>query len=148
MRIIAVTSREDLEKCFAIRMKVFVEEQQVPPELELDEFDESPQACSHILLLDGDEPVATGRWREYGEKPGTAKLQRIAVMKDHRKGGWGSLIIRALEESARQAGMTQAALDGQCQAEGFYQKLGYRTLPGEPFLDAGILHVHMEKDLA
>lgn len=143
MKIIPVTTRDQLEQCFAIRIKVFVEEQQVPADLEMDEYDESPEACSHILLTDGDKPVATGRWKVYEE--GAAKLQRIAVLKEYRQGGVGRLLVQALEEDARQKGMKSVLLDGQCSAEGFYRKLGYVTEPGEPFLDAGILHVRMTK---
>ena len=145
MTIIPVTTRQELDACLAIRMKVFVDEQQVPAEEELDEFDVSPQACHHELLSDGDKPVATGRWKVYED--GTAKLQRVAVLKEYRGGGTGRILMEALEDSARQAGMKRTILDGQCQAEGFYNKLGYYTVSTEPFLDAGILHVRMQKEL-
>ncbi|MNC48586.1 putative N-acetyltransferase YjcF [compost metagenome] len=126
-------------------MEVFVREQQVPVEEEVDEYDVSPEVCHHLLLADGDKPVATGRWKVYEE--GTAKLQRVAVLKEYRGGGTGRLLMEALEDSARQAGMKRTILDGQCHAEGFYNKLGYQTVSTEPFLDAGILHVRMQKDL-
>lgn len=145
MNVIRVKTQEELEACFGIRVQVFVEEQQVPLDLEMDEYDVSPEACRHILVLDGDKPVATGRWKEYC--PGIAKLQRIAVLRDYRSKGLGKLLVQALEEQAREAGMTSTLLDGQCTAEGFYHRLGYRTEPGEPFLDAGILHVRMTKPL-
>jgi predicted GNAT family N-acyltransferase len=145
MNIISVTTREQLEECFDIRIKVFVEEQRVPRDLEMDEYDDSPEACRHILLKDGDKPVATGRWKVYEE--GTAKLQRIAVLEEYRNKGIGKKLVLALEEDARNAGRGMVMLDGQCTAEGFYQSLGYSTEPGEPFLDAGILHVRMTKKL-
>lgn len=145
MKIISVTTRDELEACLSIRIKVFVEEQQVPADLEVDEFDASPEASNHILLMDNGKPIATGRWRVY--KEGVAKLQRVAVLQEHRTGGWGKKLILALEDSARQAGMKSTVLDGQCYAEGFYQKLGYHTVSDEPFLDAGILHVRMVKEL-
>ncbi|WP_438446667.1 GNAT family N-acetyltransferase [Gorillibacterium sp. sgz5001074] len=142
---IRVTTQEELEACFGIRIKVFVEEQQVPEDLEMDEYDVSPEACHHILLLDGDKPAATGRWKEY--RPGVAKLQRIAVLKEYRSKGIGRILVQALEDDARACGMASTLLDGQCTAEGFYHRLGYRTEPGEPFQDAGILHVRMTKEL-
>jgi predicted GNAT family N-acyltransferase len=145
MNVISVTTREELDACLAIRIKVFVEEQKVPADEELDDYDASPEACHHLLLSEGDKPIATGRWKVYEE--GVAKLQRIAVLQEHRSGGIGKLLVQALEDSARQAGMKYSKLDGQCHAEGFYQKLGYHTVPGEPFLDAGILHVSMVKEL-
>lgn len=145
MTIIEVTTRQQLDACKAVRLNVFVDEQQVPVEEEMDEYDASPQACHHLLLTDGDKPAATGRWRVYED--GTAKLQRIAVLKEYRGGGTGRQLMEALENSARQAGMKRTILDGQCQAEGFYNKLGYVTVSTEPFLDAGILHVRMQKEL-
>ncbi|RAV05444.1 GNAT family N-acetyltransferase [Paenibacillus sp. YN15] len=145
MIIIPVATRQELDACLAIRMEVFVNEQQVPFEEELDEYDVSPEACHHVLMTDGDKPVATGRWKVYED--GTAKLQRIAVLKEYRGGGTGRLLMEALEDSARQAGMKRAILDGQCHAEGFYKKQGYQTISTEPFLDAGILHVRMVKEL-
>lgn len=145
MNIIHVTAQEELESCFAIRIKVFVDEQNVPAEEELDEYDTSPEACRHLLLMDGDKPVATGRWKVY--EPGVAKLQRIAVLKEYRSGGVGRLMVHGLEIDAREQGMDSAVLDGQLYAEGFYRKLGYTTISEEPFLDAGILHVRMVKKL-
>lgn len=140
-----VTTQEQLEECFNIRVTVFVKEQNVPREEELDEYDESPKACRHFLVRDGSRPVGTSRWKVYEE--GVAKLQRIAVMKDYRSKGIGRLLVIAMEEDAKQQGMHTAILDGQCTAEGFYHRLGYKTESTEPFLDAGILHVRMSKEL-
>lgn len=140
-----VATRDQLEECFGIRMKVFVEEQKVPQDVELDEYDESPAACRHILVRDGERPVATGRWKVMEE--GTAKLQRIAVLREYRSQGVGRLLVQALEADAKRCGMRAAVLDGQCAAERFYHRLGYRIESPEPFLDAGIWHVRMRKEL-
>lgn len=140
-----VTTKEQLEACFGIRMKVFVMEQKVPRDIELDEYDESPQACRHFLIRDGAKPVATGRWKVLEE--GTAKLQRIAVLAEYRSQGAGRMVVETMEKDAKGQGMTAVVLDGQCTAEGFYRRLGYRTESTEPFLDAGILHVRMKKEL-
>lgn len=147
MKVVVATTHEQLQQCLAIREEVFVREQQVPIELEWDQYDEAPDRCRHILVLDGDKAVATGRWRPYESGSSTAKLQRIAVRKDYRSSGVGRLLVGALEEDARLAGMTKAVLDGQVRVEGFYRKLGYVTVSKEPFLDAGIWHVRMEKPL-
>ncbi|MGF7033121.1 putative GNAT family N-acyltransferase [Paenibacillus mucilaginosus] len=142
---IPVETTEQLEECFGIRRRVFVEEQQVPEEEEIDEFDASPAACRHWLLRDGEEPVGTGRWRMYDGE--TAKLQRIAVLDSRRGQGLGRTIIEAMEQDVREAGVPAVILDGQVQAEAFYRKLGYETISKEPFLDAGIWHVRMRKEL-
>jgi predicted GNAT family N-acyltransferase len=145
MEIIRVTGKHELEQCFIIRKKVFVEEQKVPQDLELDEKDESPEACHHLLLLENGRPVATGRWYKY--KPQTAKLQRVAVLQAHRGQGLGKQMILAMEQHAKEHGCTASMLDGQCHAEEFYLKLGYIITSAEPFYDAGILHHKMEKPL-
>jgi predicted GNAT family N-acyltransferase len=145
LEIISVITEEQLGQALNIRKEVFVREQQVPADLEIDEYDTTPQACHHMLALDGGDPIATGRWRFYEED--TAKLQRVAVRKDYRGTGAGKAIILALEAQAKAEGALYTILDGQCQAEGFYRKLGYETISTEPFYDAGILHVRMRKRL-
>jgi predicted GNAT family N-acyltransferase len=143
MEIISVRTDAQLNQCFKIRKKVFVEEQGVPADLEIDEFDISPEACSHTLLLIDGIPAGTGRWREY--EPKTAKLQRLAVLPEYRGRGVGKRLIAVLEQQAREAGNAYCILDGQCQAEAFYHKLGYVTISQQPFEDAGIMHVRMRK---
>ncbi|MGG1514816.1 GNAT family N-acetyltransferase [Paenibacillus oryzisoli] len=145
MDTIRVTTREHLEQCFAVRMDVFVREQQVPEHLEMDEKDASPEACHHFLILNGQEPVAASRWYEY--QPHMAKLQRVAVLKAYRGRSLGKQLILAMEQQAKELGCTSSILDAQCQAEGFYAQLGYQVISEEPFYDAGILHVRMKKVL-
>ncbi|MGG1600895.1 GNAT family N-acetyltransferase [Paenibacillus naphthalenovorans] len=145
LNIIPVHTEEQLNDCFSVRMNVFVKEQQVPPDLEMDEFDVSWSACRHFLAADGEKPVGTARWRMYDSR--TAKLQRIAVLAPYRGRGIGRLLIQAMEEDIRSQGVPAVILDAQTQAEPFYRKLGYETISPEPFLDAGIWHVRMRKQL-
>ncbi|RED60243.1 GNAT family N-acetyltransferase [Cohnella lupini] len=145
MKIVRVESIEQLNQAFDIRVEVFVNEQGVPRELEMDEYDASPDACHHFLVLDGELPVATGRFKEY--EPGVAKMQRIAVMKSLRGSGVGKYLVLGMEKAAKELGFKTSLLDAQCSAEAFYLRLGYRTISEEPFLDADILHVRMVKPL-
>lgn len=145
LTIIPVHTEEQLKGCFSVRINVFVEEQQVPPDLEMDEFDDSWTACRHFLATDGPKPIGAARWRRYDEQ--TAKLQRIAVLATYRGRGIGRLLIQAMENDIRAAGVPVVILDAQTQAESFYRKLGYETISSEPFLDAGIWHVRMRKKL-
>ncbi|MFN0221286.1 MULTISPECIES: GNAT family N-acetyltransferase [Paenibacillus] len=145
MKVMPVETVEQLRECLEVRTAVFVEEQKVPAEEEIDEFDDSPASCRHWLVRDGEEAVGTGRWRMYDED--TAKLQRIAVLDSRRGLGLGRLLIQAMEQDVREAGVPAVILDGQVQAEAFYRKLGYTTISQEPFLDAGIWHVRMRKVL-
>ncbi|OKP80085.1 GCN5 family acetyltransferase [Paenibacillus helianthi] len=143
--IVHVTTDEQLQMGLDIRKKVFVEEQKVPVEEELDEYDVVGDNAHHMLLVDEGIPVATGRLIYY--KAGAAKMQRIAVHKAYRSKGYGRVLLLALEELAREIGLEASILDAQCHAEEFYKKLGYKVISQEPFYDAGILHVRMEKAL-
>lgn len=140
-----VQTEEELQQAFAIRKEVFVEEQNVPVEEEIDEFDVSPAACRHFVAYEEGKPVGAARWREY--EPGTAKLQRIAVVRTSRGQGIGKLLVRAMERDAAALGYSRSLLDAQVTAEPFYRKLGYRTVSEETFLDAGIPHVRMVREL-
>ncbi|WP_062239375.1 GNAT family N-acetyltransferase [Fictibacillus sp. FJAT-27399] len=135
-----VKTDEEREDAIKIRKKVFVEEQGVPLE---DEFDQHEDAAEHILVMDGDHPVGTGRWRIVD---GMAKFERICVLPSHRKFGVGKIIISTLEECAREKGLTAAKLHGQTQAEPFYEKLGYKSASGV-FIEDGIPHIIMKKNL-
>ncbi|MFC7439629.1 GNAT family N-acetyltransferase [Laceyella putida] len=136
-----VTEKHELDAAFQIRKTVFVEEQGVPLE---DEIDEHEEQAEHILVYADNQPVGTGRLRIVN---GVAKLERICILPSHRKHGLGKVIIRSLEEIAQAEGVSQAKLHAQTHAEGFYQKLGYATA-SPVFMEDGIPHVLMVKDLA
>ncbi|MFC4597901.1 GNAT family N-acetyltransferase [Cohnella hongkongensis] len=142
---IRVETMEQLKEAFAVRMEVFVKEQGVPADVELDEYDDSPDACRHYIVRSGGDTIAAGRYRTY--EPGVAKMQRIAVRKRHRGKGVGAFLLKAMEEEAGREGYRASILDAQCSAEAFYLKQGYATVSKEPFLDAGIPHVRMSKRL-
>lgn len=143
--VINVQTEEQLEQCLEIRKEVFVQEQQVPLELEIDEYDTLGPDVHHVLVDMGEDYAATGRLIYYADN--SAKMQRIAVRKAYRSHGIGKVLLIALEELARELGLTKSVLDAQCQAEAFYRKLGYETISTEPFDDAGIPHVRMVKSL-
>ncbi|WP_010649965.1 GNAT family N-acetyltransferase [Oceanobacillus massiliensis] len=140
MEIKIVETREELEHVYKIRMNVFVNEQNVPPEEELDEHDAT---ATHFIAYDNGLPVAASRLRfveEYG------KLERICVAKEHRGKSIGKQVILEMEKVIRDKDYKKAKLNAQTHAENFYKKLGYETISGE-FLDAGIPHVTMVKQM-
>jgi len=145
MKLIRIDTEETLRQAFEIRFEVFVDEQGVPREEEMDQYDASPAAARHLLLEIDGVPAATGRFIEY--KPDTAKMQRIAVRQAYRGRGVGRELMLALESWAKEEGYTRSLLDAQCQAEPFYRSLGYAAVSPETFLDAGIPHVRMAKPL-
>ena|SRR5688572_5045645 len=119
-----------------IRIEVFVEEQGVPEELELDERD---IACTHVLAVDADgEAVGTGRIDLDG------KIGRVAVRAAARGTGVGRAMMDVLHRLARERGLTEVWCHAQISAAPFYERLGYARL-GERFFEAGIEHVEMRR---
>ncbi|MES9739950.1 GNAT family N-acetyltransferase [Peribacillus frigoritolerans] len=138
-----MTTENDLKIAFHIRKEVFVEEQGFPLEFEFDEFDTLNALSEHILVYYNEKPVGTGRLRVVD---GLGKLERICILEPYRKFGLGKIILKMLEEIAKEQGITQVKLHGQTQAEGFYKKLGYRT-SSDVFMEDGGPHLLMIKEL-
>ena len=138
--ISVVQTPDDFEACCDIRKTVFVEEQAVPLELEMDEYDET---ATHFLLRDGDTPLATARLLD---KHGLAKIGRVAVLQEARGRGLGLLLMRAVLDEARRQGFTESVLDSQTYAIPFYERLGF-VAEGAEFDDAGIPHYLMRRRL-
>ena len=134
---------EDVATCLRLRWTVFVEEQGVPPSLEVDEHDSATETVHALALLDG---VPAGAGRFVPEGPGRVKIGRMAVIDDARGRGLGEALLAFLEEQALRQGATAATLSAQVHARGFYEKHGYAA-QGEVFDDAGIPHVRMDKTL-
>ena len=128
------------EEAKNIRITVFVDEQGF--ENELDEIDNT---AIHALLYKDGQAVATARM--YEKDNGKAfYLGRIAVLKEFRGLNLGFEIVNALIEKARSLGAEKCEISAQCQAMGFYQKLGFKE-EGETYLDEHCPHIHMEKIL-
>ncbi len=140
LEIKRVGSPEEFERAYAIRLEVFVKEQHVPLEEELDDYDK--EALHLIVFIDGN-PAGCGRVYLRND---TAKLGRIAVRKEYRKSGVGRALCEALIDVATEMGAKTLLLDAQTQALGFYQKLGFKE-EGDIFLDAGIDHLRMRREI-
>lgn len=127
----------DLPAVFALRHAVFVVGQGVPEELERDELD---AVSDHAVALVGGEVVGTGRLLP------TGVVGRMAVAPSARRRGVGAAVLACLEERARERGYAAVELHAQLQAQDFYDKAGYSPY-GEVYLEAGIEHVSMRKEL-
>lgn len=123
-----------------IRQTVFVEEQGFN-----EEFDTIDNTALHAVAFDKENPVATGRIFP-SEQDGTYLLGRLAVMKDYRKSGVGSEMLKFLENEAVKLGAGKIELHAQFRAKGFYEKNGY-TAEGDIFLDESEPHITMTKAL-
>lgn len=120
-----------------IRFTVFVEEQGVPREIELDEHDPH---CVHAVVFDGDRAVGTGRLLPDGH------VGRMAVLKDWRRRGVGALMLKALVERAKARGHTEVVLAAQVGAVSFYRAHGF-VAEGDVYMEAGIPHQNMRRRL-
>jgi len=118
---------------YPIRLTVFVNEQQVPEELELDDDD---QTAWHAVMFKDGQAIATGRLLKNG------KIGRLAVLKEYRGLGLGSELLKTLVSYGRQEGITQFFLHAQTSAVGFYERHSFKAT-GLPFEEAGIDHIKM-----
>ncbi|MGE7781367.1 GNAT family N-acetyltransferase [Peribacillus sp. NPDC097264] len=137
-----VENEQERGYAYTIRKKVFVEEQHVPLEEEIDQYEED--STHFVLYNDEDQPIGAGRFRIID---GIGKVQRICVLSDSRKTGAGAMIMNAIEEFAVSHDVTQLKLDAQLHAIPFYSKLGYEII-SEEFMDAGIPHKTMKKKIS
>lgn len=121
-----------------IRKQVFIIEQQVPPELELDEFDMS---ATHFLAYTKDkQAVGTARFLHSGNN--TGHIGRMAVLKAYRGQGCGLALLQACIQYAKVQSFNAVILHAQNHAISFYQQAGF-NIRGEEFMDAGIPHHEM-----
>lgn len=130
----------DLAAAYAVRHRVFVLEQRVPPELERDADDE---LAEHAVGLLDNVIVAAGRLLRRGQ---VGLVGRMAVLPAGRGAGVGAAVLRLLEERARNWGLSTVELHAQLAARAFYERAGYRAY-GEEYEEAGIAHVSMRKPL-
>ncbi len=132
---------QDIPAIYALRFEVFVDEQHVPPEEELDALDAT--ACHYVAEENG-EIIGCARLLVEGDSPHThAHIGRLAVRKSCRGRGIGAAICRYIIRECCARGCEMIWLNAQTQALGFYKKLGFNAM-GEIFLDAGIQHKRME----
>ncbi|MCM2251269.1 MAG: YbgC/FadM family acyl-CoA thioesterase [Ramlibacter sp.] len=126
-----------------IRSEVFLEEQRIPAEMEWDEAD---AAALHAVAFNRmGQPLATGRLLQ--ERPGVARIGRVAVHRVLRGSGVGRQLVQALLSAAAARADREAVLNAQRSAEAFYRGLGF-VPRGEPFDEAGIAHIEMIRPLA
>lgn len=138
-----IVSREELKTAFSIRLRVFVREQGVPKEIELDEDDKK---ATHFLADVHGKAVGTAR---LVVQRGQAKIGRMAVLKSYRGRGVGKELLTRAVGLARKNGAKVIFLHAQVPVIGFYEKMGFHCV-GRVFVEAGIPHrkmvlIHEEK---
>ena len=128
------------EEAKQIRNEVFIEEQGFQIE-----FDDIDGKSEHIVLFDGERPVATCRFFPMDED-GCYAIGRVAVVRDMRGRHLGNEAMQAAEECIRRRGGRKIHLSGQLRVAEFYEKLGY-TRHGDVYPDEGCPHIALEKEL-
>ncbi len=140
MKVKIVENQKELEDAFSVRRTVFIGEQNVPEEEEIDQYEDE---AAHFVLYHDGTPIGAGRFRLVD---GYGKVERICVLKEARKTGAGKQIMNEIEEYARENGIHKLKLNAQTHAIPFYAGLGYEVV-SEEFMDAGIPHKTMIKHL-
>ena len=139
-------TKEELNLGFALRIKVFVEEQKVPIELELDEKDNSENTV-HIGFFDNNKLIGVARLIDLDKD--VIHIGRVVIDKEYRGQGIGRELIIGCENIAQQILKRKIIIElsAQIQVENFYKSLGYNRVNNKIYLDAGIEHVDMRKEI-
>ncbi|WP_062351946.1 GNAT family N-acetyltransferase [Bacillus kwashiorkori] len=137
MEAAIVTTEKQQQDAFLIRKIVFIDEQQVPPEEEIDQFEKE---ATHFVLYDGARPIGAGRFRSVD---GVGKIERVCILKEYRGNGAGKLLMEKMIQYAQEVNFSKVKLNSQTHAIPFYEKLGFIVV-SEEFMDAGIPHKTME----
>lgn len=136
VRVRRIVTERELTKAFAIRLRVFVREQHVPAEIELDRDD---RRAIHFLATSTGRAIGTARIVMHG---GNAKIGRMAVLKTYRGKGVGARLLKRAIVAARRRHARRIYLHAQVPVIGFYEAVGFRCV-GPVFDEAGIPHRKM-----
>ena len=139
-------SKEELNLGFALRIEVFVKEQKVPMELEFDEKDNSENTV-HVGFFDNKKLIGVARLIDLDKD--VIHIGRVVIDKEYRGQGIGRELIIGCENIARHILKRKIVIElsAQIQAENFYKSLGYNRVNDKIYLDAGIEHVDMRKEI-
>ncbi|MFA6367369.1 MAG: GNAT family N-acetyltransferase [Bacteroidales bacterium] len=133
---INAANQEEMDIAKHIRVEVFVKEQNVPFEEDWDE-----EESENYLIYDNNNiPVGTMRYRDLGEK---IKLERVAVLKEHRNKGYGEKLVREVIGEIKQQTPKPITLNSQLPAIPLYQRIGFQQY-GDLFYEADIPHYAMK----
>jgi predicted GNAT family N-acyltransferase len=138
----SIAGPADWPEIVALRTRVFVDEQGVPPDIEQDAADAT--AVHGVARDTAGLLVATGRLLLRDD--GTAAIGRMATDASARGRGYGAAVLGVLQDEARRLGARVVELHAQVPARRFYERAGYRAV-GPEYVEAGIPHVTMVRRL-
>ena len=141
IEVVQVTSMAELREALALRFRVFVDEQRVPADEEVDRYDATPTTSGALHLLARADGAAVGTARLLLDAPpgGPVHLGRVAVLAEWRRHNVGNALMERLHDEARARGYRTIEISAQTQAIPFYERLGY-VAEGPDYLEAGIEH--------
>ncbi|MBR2081453.1 MAG: GNAT family N-acetyltransferase [Elusimicrobiaceae bacterium] len=126
------------EDVINIRTAVFMQEQGFQ-----NEFDQTDKTCTHLVLYDGNKPIATCRYFSDGTN---YHIGRVAVIKEYRGKNLGNKLMQLAETEIKKECGKSIELSAQVRVKDFYQKLGYCPV-GDVYLDEYCEHITMRKEL-
>ena len=135
------TNSDIYQDSINIRTKVFVEEQNVPKNMEIDDMEDK---CTYFNVYEDNQAVATARI--FPTEDNGIHVQRVAVLKDYRQHHLGSQLLKFIFKYAKENNFNYVILGAQDHAQKFYKNLGFKVI-GEPYQEVGIAHHDMKLDL-
>lgn len=141
IKIKKVETEKELNDALEVRRKVFIGEQKVSLELEIDGKDKE---ADHFLAYLGDNPLGTFRIRYLSNE--LAKIERMAVVFESRGKGVGGQLMETAISYLQEKNIKEIVLHAQEHAKTFYEKFGFKQ-EGGMFEDANIPHIEMRKIL-
>ncbi|HEY8313782.1 MAG TPA: GNAT family N-acetyltransferase [Candidatus Baltobacteraceae bacterium] len=145
IELFGVDDEPRMKRALAIRIAVFVDEQHVPLNEEIDGHDRDDTLAVHALATFENRDAGTGRFYVRTDAQ-TVQIGRMAVVREVRGHGIGRALLNALMIAAKTRGFTQASLSAQTHARAFYEASGF-IASGDIFYDAGIPHQEMTHPL-
>ena len=134
-----VTSKEEMDKSYTIRTKVFCEEQKISKKIEFDNLD---HLCGHFLILDDKKAIATARVRQ--KRKSVLKIERVAVLLEFRRLKVGSILIKNIIKHYMNLNDKKSfILHSQVAVADFYKTLNFISY-GNDFFEDGIPHIAMK----
>ena len=134
-----ISSKEEMNKSYSIRTRVFCEEQKISKEIEFDNLD---HLCGHFLIFDGVKAIGTARVRQ--KEKGLLKIERVAVLKEFRRLKVGSTLIKnIIQYFLNSNDNISFVLHSQVAVADFYKTLNFISY-GNDFFEDGIPHIAMK----
>jgi predicted GNAT family N-acyltransferase len=130
-----VENQNEFNQIMEIRKKVFVEEQNVDLNIEIDGFD---KLAKHFIVILDNIPIGCARIRSNN----IAKLERIAIIKEYRGSGYGKILTNYLIDYCKKNNYKEICIHSQIYVSDFYKKHGF-IIRGKPFFEAEIKHIEM-----